>query len=258
MRIDGRQNYDLRKCHIEPHVSDYAEGSVYIEMGKTKVLCTASISEQIPKWLQDGSQRGWVTAEYGMLPRSTHLRKKRDQFFQEGRSREISRVISRSLRSCINLQLLQERQIYVDCDVLQADGSTRTTSITGAFLALAFAIKRLMEEGALKTNPLLFYMAAVSVGYNKNREILLDLNYEEDSQTDMDMNFILNSQREIAEIQGGAEGKCLPRQTLSSMLDMAEWGCHQLFQTQFSFLKDWFPLNSSWKPPQYPNKINNP
>ena len=250
MRIDGRQNNELRKCHIETHISDYAEGSAYIEMGKTKVLCMASVNQQIPKWLQDGSKRGWVTAEYGMLPRSTHSRKKRDQLFQEGRSKEISRVISRSLRSCVNLQLLQERQIYVDCDVLQADGSTRTTAITGAFLALAFAIKRLMEEGTLKTNPLHFYMAAVSVGYNKNKEILLDLNYEEDAQTAMDMNFILNSQGEIAEIQGGAEGKCLPRQNLSSMLDLAEWGCYQLFQAQFSFLKDWFPLNPSWKPSQ--------
>ena len=248
MRIDGRQNHELRKCHIETQVSDYAEGSAYIEMGRTKILCTASVDSQIPKWLQDGSKRGWVHAEYGMLPRSTHSRKRREQLFQDGRSKEISRLISRSLRSCMNLRLLEERQIYVDCDVLQADGSTRTAAITGAFLALSLAVQKLFQEGDLKKNPIQFYIAAVSVGYNKNKEMLLDLNYEEDSQIETDMNFIFNSRGEMTEIQGGAEGTCLSRNALDSMLDLAEWGCYQLFQKQSPYLKNWFPLDTQWKP----------
>ncbi|HEX4922488.1 MAG TPA: ribonuclease PH, partial [Bdellovibrionales bacterium] len=203
MRLDGRKPSQIRNVKITPNVLMFAEGSAMIEVGNTKVMCTASVEPGVPKWLQ-GSAKGWVTAEYGMLPRSTGSRMKREKIMTGGRTLEISRLIGRSLRSVVDMNLLGENQITVDCDVIQADGGTRTASITGGFVALALALQKLKDMGKLQQLPLRDYVAAVSVGI-QTEEALLDLNYEEDSAADTDMNFVINSKGEFIEVQGTAE-----------------------------------------------------
>lgn len=239
-RIDGRAIGDLRKIKITPHVTRYAEGSALIEMGATQVLCTASVEGNIPKWLQ-GSDKGWITAEYGMLPRSTHTRMSREKSASSGRTQEISRLIARSLRAAVDLKALGEKQITVDCDVLQADGGTRTAAITGGFVALALALGKLKAAGLLSTLPLKEYVAAVSVGMDAESP-LLDLCYEEDVRVGTDMNFVMTSSNRFVEIQGTAESEPFTREQMGRMTDLAEAGCRQLFEAQSTIVGSIFPL----------------
>ncbi|MBV2169704.1 MAG: ribonuclease PH [Bdellovibrio sp.] len=227
MRADGRLFDQLRDIKITPHVSEYAEGSALVEFGKTKVLCTATYEPKAPQWLV-GTGAGWVTAEYGMLPRSTHTRIKRDKAMNSGRTQEISRLIGRSLRAAVDLKLLGERQIIVDCDVLNADGGTRTASVTGGFVALALALKKLADVSEIKANPLINYVSAISVGLHEGN-ILLDLNYDEDSAIGTDMNFVMTDKGQFVEVQGTAEHLPFTRDQLFKMMDTAEKGCKELF-----------------------------
>ncbi|MGE3757840.1 MAG: ribonuclease PH [Pseudobdellovibrionaceae bacterium] len=238
MRIDGRKNNQLRPIRITPHVSEFAEGSAIVEFGKTKVLCTASLEDMTPKWLQ-GTGQGWVTAEYGMLPRSTQQRIRRDKSMTGGRTQEISRLIGRSLRAAVDLKLMSEKSIIVDCDVLHADGGTRTASVTGGFVALAIAIKKLMDVGEIKTMPLQHYVSAISVGL-KEPAILLDLNYEEDSSIGTDMNFVMTSDSRFVEIQGTAESTPFSREHLLSMMDVATEGWKNLFAEQQKIVGEFY------------------
>lgn len=240
MRTDGRISSQLRPVKITPHVSDYAEGSALIEFGKTKVLCTVSYEPMAPKWLQ-GTGTGWVTAEYGMLPRSTHQRIKRDKALTGGRTHEISRLIGRSLRAAIDTKMLGEKQLTIDCDVLQADGGTRTAAITGGFVALALALKKLKDVSEIKTLPLTHYISAISVGMHKG-EMLLDLNYDEDSMIGTDMNFVMTDKNEFIEVQGTAEHAPFSKTQLMEMLDLAQKGCRELFQHQAEIIGHFFPL----------------
>lgn len=236
MRTDGRQDSEIRNIVINPEIILHAEGSVEIHTGNTKVLCTASVEERIPKWLQ-GAGKGWVSAEYGMLPRSTHTRIKRDKAANSGRTQEISRLIARSLRAGIDLSLLGERQISIDCDVIQADGGTRTAAITGGFVALGLAIKFLMDQNQISTNPLKSCIAATSVGLKGDRA-LLDLNYDEDSNIGTDMNFVMNDKGEFIEIQGTAETEPFNFQHLQLMIERATQGCQVLMAEQKKILGD--------------------
>jgi ribonuclease PH len=229
-RHDNRKNDQLREVIITPRFNRYAEGSALIEFGHTKVACTASVETSIPKWLQ-GQEQGWVTAEYGMLPRSTHDRMRRDKTSQSGRSQEISRLIARSLRSCVDLKKLKDIQISVDCDVLQADGGTRTAAITGGFVALALAVEYLMEKKLVVENPILNQVSAISVGILENQP-LLDLCYIEDSQAETDCNFVINNKGGLVEIQGTAEENQFTRDQFNQMLDFALVGCENLHQIQ--------------------------
>jgi ribonuclease PH len=242
MRLDNRQNHELRKVVITPHVSDYAEGSVIIEFGKTKVLCTASFEGTIPPWLK-GSGTGWVTAEYGMLPRSTHQRIKRDKGANSGRSQEISRLIGRSLRAGVDLKKLGEKQLTVDCDVLHADGGTRTAAITGGYVALALALKKLHDVSEIKALPLTHYISAISVGLHEGKP-LLDLNYDEDSGIGTDMNFVMTDQGRFIEMQGTAEHTPFSKEDLSAMINFAEEGCKNLFVAQEKIIGSFFPLKA--------------
>lgn len=241
MRTDGRNFNELRNIVITPNASEYAEGSVLIEFGKTKVLCTASLDENFPKWLQN-TGKGWVTAEYGMLPRSTHTRIKRDKSMNSGRTQEISRLIGRSLRAAVDLKALGERQLIVDCDVIQADGGTRTASVTGGFVALALALKKLHALSEIKTMPLVNYVSAISVGM-KNNTPYLDLNYDEDSTIETDMNFVMTNKMEFVEVQGTAEGATFSARQLHQMIETAMLGCTQLFREQEKYVGSFFPLN---------------
>lgn len=243
MRRDGRSLSDLRSIKITPHVSEYAEGSALVEFGATKVLCTATYEEQAPKWLQ-GTGKGWITAEYGMLPRSTQTRVKREKTSTSGRTQEISRLIGRSLRSAVDLKKISEKQITIDCDVLHADGGTRTAAITGGFVALGLAFKKLKAVSEIKENPLLHYVAAVSVGF-QNGQAYLDLNYDEDSNIQTDMNFVMTNKNQFIEIQGTAEQGTFSRSELNMMLDLAEKGCKELFQHQSQQLEGFFPLGGA-------------
>lgn len=240
MRTDGRQFNDLRTIKITPNVSEFAEGSVIVEFGKTKVLCTASYEPQAPKWLQ-GTGQGWVTAEYGMLPRSTQTRIKRDKSMSSGRTQEIARLIGRSLRAAVDLRGLNEKQITIDCDVLHADGGTRTASITGGYVALALALKKLKDVSELKTIPLVNYVSAVSVGLTKDAA-LLDLNYDEDSTVGTDMNFVMTSKGEFIEVQGTAEHSPFSKNDLMKMIEIAEGGCKQLFRAQSDIIGSFYEL----------------
>lgn len=240
MRTDGRHYNELRKITITPNASEYAEGSVMVEFGKTKVLCTASVDETLPKWLQN-TGKGWVTAEYGMLPRSTQTRIKREKSMTSGRTQEISRLIGRSLRAAVDLKSLGERQLIVDCDVIQADGGTRTAAITGGFVALALALKKLHMLSEIRTIPLVQYISAISVGL-KNGAALLDLNYDEDSSIETDMNFVLTHNLEFVEIQGTGEGTTFNHKHLSQMVEIATHGCRQLFKEQEKIIGPFFPL----------------
>ncbi len=240
MRHEQRLQNQLRKIQIIPHVSEYAEGSATVEFGKTKVFCTASYEPKPPQWLQ-GSGSGWITAEYGMLPRSTHQRIKRDKAANSGRTQEISRLIGRSLRAAVDMKALGERQIMIDCDVIHADGGTRTAAITGGFVALALALKKLHDVGEIKTLALQQYVAAVSVGL-QNGEALIDLDYDEDSSIGTDMNFVMTQKNEFIELQGTAEHTPFTKTQLLSMMDLAEKGCQELFKKQSEVIGAFFPL----------------
>jgi ribonuclease PH len=241
MRIDGRTHDQLRPIKITPHVTRYAEGSALIEMGATQVLCTATVDPGVPKWLQ-GTEKGWVTAEYGMLPRSTHTRITREKASSSGRTQEISRLIARSLRAAVDLRALGERQITVDCDVLQADGGTRTAAITGGFVALALALGKLKFAGLISNMPLKDYVAAISVGLDKDK-CWLDLCYEEDSRIGTDMNFVMTSGGCFVEIQGTAEAQPFTRQEMLTMTDLAEKGGRELFAAQAAIVGSIHPLH---------------
>jgi ribonuclease PH len=240
MRLDNRKLDELRPVKITPEVSRHAEGSVQIDMGFTRVLCTASVDSMVPKWLQ-GTGQGWVSAEYGMLPRSTHTRISREKAMNSGRTQEISRLIGRSLRAAVDLKALGERQIQIDCDVIQADGGTRTAAITGGFVALAMALNFLKNQGAFPALPLKNYVAAVSVGL-LNDSMLLDLNYEEDSACGTDMNFVLTSKEEFVEVQGTAEGRPFTKAQMDQMTASAIGGCRQLFAKQAEIIGKYYPL----------------
>ena len=232
MRPDGRRYNELRQTKITPGVLTFAEGSALIEMGNTRVLCAATLEERVPPHLR-GSGKGWVTAEYGMLPRSTLQRTPREsaQGRPSGRTQEIQRLIGRSLRVVTNLNALHERSFIVDCDVLQADGGTRTASITGAYVALYQAMHALVKKEVLKAIPLRCAVAAVSIGVVEGEE-RLDLNYEEDSHAEVDFNVVITSEGEFVEVQGTAETKPFSKQKLDSLLHTAEDGLYQLFEIQ--------------------------
>ncbi len=229
-RIDNRNHDQIRPTKITPNYSPYAEGSAFIEVGNTKVLCNATVEDKVPFFLRNKGQ-GWVTAEYAMLPRATHTRSNRETTRPSGRTMEIQRLIGRSLRTVIDLKVLGERQIFVDCDVIQADGGTRTASITGAYVALALAVRKLMDKGTLKKSPILTEVAAISVGMLAKNP-LLDLCYEEDSEADVDMNIVCTGGGKFIEIQGTAEQDPFDREQMNSMLDLAEKGINQLFAIQ--------------------------
>lgn len=235
-RRQNRQPSELRKVKIDIDVNRYAEGSCLISYGDTKVLCTASLEEGVPRWMQ-GKGSGWVSAEYGMLPRSTHTRMNREKTQTGGRTLEISRLIARTLRSCVNMEKLGERMINVDCDVIQADGGTRTAAITGGYVALSLAIKRLQNAMIIEHSPLLFNVAAVSVGINTDGAVLVDLDYDEDSRIGTDMNIVMNSNLDFIEVQGTAEKGAFTRAQFDQMLISAEKACSSLFQAQNEALK---------------------
>ncbi len=230
-----RLRHQLRPVTIETQVNKYAEGSALICMGDTKVLCTASVEAKIPDWLR-GKERGWVTAEYGMLPRSTSTRMRREREKAASRSLEISRLIGRALRASIDLPKLGERQISIDCDVLQADGGTRTAAITGGMVALALAVDKLVAEGTLTKNPIISPVAAVSVGLIDGKETL-DLDYALDSRAEVDMNVAMNGQGEFVEIQASAEGGRFTHKQLQRLEDLAVGGIKKLLAEQKKALK---------------------
>jgi len=232
MRSDGRQQGELRSFAVALNPNKYAEGSVLIEVGNTKVLCTASVEERVPPFLK-GQGKGWVTAEYAMLPRATHTRNQRESAKGKltGRTMEIQRLIGRALRSVVDLHALGERTITLDCDVLQADGGTRTTSITGAFIALALAVHKLSGTNAFEKYPLTDYLASVSVGVIQNQPVV-DLNYEEDSKAKVDMNVVMTGSGAFVEVQGTGEEAPFTRQELDQMLSLAEAGIQELIVRQ--------------------------
>ncbi len=238
MRPSQRAADQLRQVRITRRFTRHAEGSVLVEMGDTKVLCTASIEENLPPFLR-GKGQGWVTAEYGMLPRSTHTRSSREaaKGKQTGRTQEIQRLIGRSLRAVTDLKALGERQITLDCDVLQADGGTHCASITGAWVALWDACQSLVAAGKLSENPLKEHVAAISVGIYKGTPVL-DLDYPEDSDCDTDMNVIMTGSGGLVEVQGTAEGEPFSRQQMNVLLDLAEAGIRQLIHAQETALAD--------------------
>jgi ribonuclease PH len=232
MRSDKRPADELRPVTITPNYLMHAEGSVLIEAGNTKVICTASVEDRVPPFLRN-SGKGWVTAEYGMLPRATSTRSQREASSGKvgGRTQEIQRLIGRSLRSVTNLIALGERTIWIDCDVIQADGGTRTASITGAFVALALALEKLRDRNTLSTIPLLDHVAAVSVGVVDGLP-LLDLAYEDDSRAEVDMNVVKTGDGRFIEIQGTAEGLPFGNDALSDLLALADTGITQLIEKQ--------------------------
>ncbi len=232
MRPSGRQPDELRPVSFTRNFTAHAEGAVLVSFGQTRVLCTASVEERVPPFLK-GKGQGWVTAEYGMLPRSTGTRTAREaaRGKQSGRTQEIQRLIGRSLRAAVDLEALGERQIILDCDVLQADGGTRTASISGAWVALHDAIDYLMKEGRLARNPLHGMVASVSVGIYRGVPVL-DLDYAEDSEAETDMNVVMNEARHFIEVQGTAEGHAFRRDELDAMLDLAEIGIARIIDAQ--------------------------
>ena len=235
-RSDNREPNQLRPINITPDFISTAEGSVLIEIGNTRVICTASVEETVPSFMRN-SGRGWVTAEYGMLPRATLTRSTRElsKGRPSGRTHEIQRLIGRSLRAATDLQRLGERSVLIDCDVIQADGGTRTASITGAFVALGLALETLVDAGTLTSVPLRDFLAAVSVGI-VDGEILLDLCYEEDSRADVDMNFVMTAGRKLVEVQATAEHSVFDEQQLASMISLAGQGVQSLIAKQQAIL----------------------
>ena len=231
-RPDGRTAGALRPVKLITDFTMYAEGSVLVEMGNTRVICTASVEDKVPPFLE-GKGLGWVTAEYAMLPRATNTRKKRDikSLKLDGRSSEIQRLIGRSLRAVVDREALGERQITIDCDVIQADGGTRCASITGGFVALWLACKRLLDEGVIDKMPLTAQVAAVSVGIFED-EAVLDLNYAEDSHAIVDCNVVMTSKGEFIEMQGTGEGRPFTDRELKKLLGLGKRGCARLCRTQ--------------------------
>ncbi|HEX3032816.1 MAG TPA: ribonuclease PH [Bacillota bacterium] len=236
-RPDGRTPAQLRPIKITPHYLKHAEGSVLIEVGDTKVICTASLEDRVPPFLK-GAGQGWITAEYSMLPRATQTRNVREaaKGKQGGRTHEIQRLIGRALRSVVDMEKLGERTLWIDCDVIQADGGTRTASITGAFVAMALAMQKLVEIGQLTALPLKDYLAAVSVGKVQG-EPLLDLCYAEDSRAEVDMNVVMTKAGKLVEVQGTAEEDPFSRQELDAMLDLAQSGINELIKSQASLIR---------------------
>ncbi|RIJ27657.1 ribonuclease PH [Henriciella algicola] len=232
IRPSGRAADQLRDIVLETNVTRYAEGSCLAKFGHTHVLCTASWQDNVPPWLR-GQGKGWVTGEYGMLPRATHTRGRREAAAgkQSGRTQEIQRLIGRSLRSVVDLSALGENQLTIDCDVIQADGGTRTASITGGFVAMALAMKYLREEGVIKTDPIQKQAAAISVGLFKDHPVL-DLDYPEDSGGEGDMNVVMSSDGGFIEIQGTGEERPMTRPEVERLLELAEKGCTELFEHQ--------------------------
>ena len=232
MRSDTRPPNQLRDTTLTPNYLPHAEGSVFIEAGRTKVICTASVEDRVPPFLRN-SGKGWVTAEYGMLPRATSTRTTREaaQGKVGGRTQEIQRLIGRSLRSVTKLQALGERTIWIDCDVIQADGGTRTASITGAFVALALACEKLRERDVVRVIPIADYVAATSVGI-VDGEALLDLAYDDDSRAEVDMNIVKTGDGRFIEVQGTAEALPFGRDALDMLLDLADTGIRQLIEKQ--------------------------
>ena len=237
-RAGQRASDALRRVRLTPDFVATAEGSVLIEMGQTRVLCNATVEQGVPSWMRN-SGRGWVTAEYGMLPRATLTRTARESERGKvgGRTHEIQRLIGRSLRAAVDMQALGERTVILDCDVLQADGGTRTAAITGACAALALALNRMLATGALKKQPLRQMVAAVSVGIVQDT-VLLDLAYEEDSQADVDMNVVMTESGALVEVQATAEREAFPRARMNAMMDFAEQGIRQLFEAQRRMLEE--------------------
>ena len=232
MRPSGREPDEIRPVVFTPDFTKHAEGSVLAEFGDTRVLCTASVEGRVPPWMR-GAGRGWVTGEYGMLPRSTHSRSAREaaRGKQGGRTMEIQRLIGRSLRAVMDLEALGERTVTLDCDVLQADGGTRTAAISGAYVALLMAMQRLCKDRKLKTNPLHGQVAAVSVGIHDGIAVL-DLDYAEDSQAETDMNVVMNEAGHFIEVQGTAEGHAFTREEFDAMLELASEGIGTVIEAQ--------------------------
>lgn len=232
IRSNQRTHIQIRPVKITRQFTRYADGSVLIECGETKVICTATINEQVPSFLK-GQGQGWLTAEYGMLPGSTHSRMQREaaKGKQSGRTMEIQRLIGRALRAVVDLKKLGERTILIDCDVIQADGGTRTASITGAFVALHDAVEKLIYQQLIETTPIIDHVAAISAGIYRG-VALLDLDYEEDSSCDTDMNVVMTGNLGLVEVQGTAEGMAFSRNELSTLLDMAQHGIQELIAIQ--------------------------
>lgn len=232
MRAQNRAAQQLRDIQIQRHFSAHAEGSALITCGHTRVLCTVSVEAGVPRWLK-GKGQGWITAEYGMLPRSTHTRNPREAVRgkQSGRTLEIQRLIGRSLRAAVDLHKLGEYTLTVDCDVLQADGGTRTAAITGSCVALVDALRTLQYQKKLQQDPLKYLISAVSVGL-VDGQILLDLDYREDSQADTDMNLVMTAEGALIEVQGTAEGQTYTRDQLMHLVDLGAQGCQQLIEIQ--------------------------
>ncbi len=236
VRTDGRKPDQLRPVTIEVNTIIYADGSALIRMGNTVVLCNATVQEEVPRWLQ-GQGKGWITAEYSLLPRSTQVRTPRERSGARGRTHEIQRLIGRALRASVDLEALGERQIIIDADVLQADGGTRTAAITGGYVALALALRRLVEEGKVTAHVFKPAVAAVSVGVVDGIP-MLDLAYEEDLHADVDMNIVMNAVGDYIEIQGTAEGVPFSRATLDSLLDLAWQGIQELLKIQQEVIRN--------------------
>lgn len=236
MRPSGRATDEMRPVTFTRNFTSHAEGSVLVEFGNTKVICTASVEENVPGWMR-GKGKGWITAEYGMLPRSTHTRMGREaaRGKQSGRTQEIQRLIGRSLRAIVNMEALGERQIMIDCDVIQADGGTRTASISGAYVAMYDAVQKLMKKRNLKRNPIYGQLASVSVGIFEGAPVL-DLDYPEDSNAETDMNVVMNSGGHFIEVQGTAEGHAFTRNEMNDMLALAEKGIQEIMVSQRTVL----------------------
>jgi len=235
MRPDGRANDELRPVIITPDYITYPEGSVLIEMGQTRVICNVSVEERVPAWLV-GQNQGWITAEYGMLPRSTHTRTPRETQGPGARTQEIRRLIGRSLRAAVDLTKLGERTLTVDCDVIQADGGTRTAAITGGYVALAIALRKLIRGGLIHVRAMKSPVAAVSVGIVQG-EPVLDLCYEEDSMAEVDFNVVMTAEGQYVEVQGTAESNPFSRTQMNELLDLAEKGIRELLALQKRVLK---------------------
>jgi ribonuclease PH len=237
MRPSGRAPDELRAVQFIPNYTKYAAGSVLAEFGSTRVLCTASVENRVPPWMR-GNGRGWVTGEYGMLPGSTHTRSAREaaRGKQTGRTQEIQRLIGRSLRAATNLEALGERTVTLDCDVLQADGGTRTAAISGAYVALVLAVHDLSERKEIKKNPIHGHIAAVSVGIYKGTAVL-DLDYDEDSAAETDMNVVMNEAGRFVEVQGTAEGHAFSREEFDAMVELAGKGIAEIIEQQNAAIK---------------------
>jgi len=239
-RLDGRKNNEIRPVTITPGFIKFPEGSILIEMGQTKVICNATIEEKVPNWLK-GQEQGWITAEYSMLPRATEQRNQRESTKGKisGRTHEIQRLIGRAMRSVVDLKALGERTIWLDCDVIQADGGTRTAAITGSFIALVQALIRLKENKVLTKIPVTDWLAAISVGKVQG-QVLLDLAYAEDCTAEVDMNIVMNGKGQFVEVQGTAESYPFTRSELEQMLALGEKGIRELIEIQKGILGEVF------------------